>query len=99
MLSSCIFILILLIVLAAPFYNGGMLVGSLLLAGVIFFFSTSYQQMLWRLAAGLYVLACAAALHFPEFFIGARDYSARFSAPAHFFLEFHLPAPFSLVCL
>jgi hypothetical protein len=99
LLASCIFILILLIVLAAPFYNGGMLVGSLLLAGVIFLSSTSYQQMLWRLAAGIYVLACAAALHFPEFFTGARDYSARFSGPEHFLLEFRWPAQFSLELL
>src|SRR5260370_27918372 len=99
MLSSCIFILILLIVLAAPFYNGGMLVGSLLLAGVILLSSTSYRQMLWRLAAGIYVLACAAALHFPEFFTGARDYSARFSGPERFLLEFHWPAQFSLEVL
>src|SRR5260370_26610023 len=99
LLASCIFILILLIVLAAPFYNGGMLVGSLLLAGVIFLSSTSYQQNLWRLAAGIYVLACAAALHFPEFFTGARDYSARFSGPERFLLEFHWPAQFSLEVL
>src|SRR5499433_2515516 len=81
--------------LAAPFYNAGMLLGSLLLAGVIFLSSTSYQQILWRLGAGIYVLACCAALHFPEFFAGARDYSARFSAFDRAWLEFHWPARLS----
>jgi hypothetical protein len=95
LLASCIFLLILLSVLAAPFYNGGMLVGSLLLAGVIFFSSTSYQQLLWRSAAGVYVLACCAALHFPEFFVGARDYSARFSGPEHFLPAFHWSTEFA----
>jgi len=95
LLASCIFLLILLSVLAAPFYNGGMLLGSLLLAGVIFLSSTSYQQMLWRLSAGIYVLACCAALRFPEFFAGARDYSVRFSGPERSLLDFHWPAQFS----
>jgi hypothetical protein len=95
LLASCIFVLLLMTVLAAPFYNGGMLVGSLLLAAVIFLSSTSYEQMLWRLTAGLYVLACCAAFHFPEFFLGARDYSARFSIPQRSLLEFHWPAELS----
>jgi hypothetical protein len=94
LLATCIFLLILLSVLAAPFYNGGMLLGSLLLAGVIFFSSTSSQQLLWRLAAGIYVLGCCAALHFPEFFAGARDYSARFSGPAGFLPAFHWSTEF-----
>jgi hypothetical protein len=94
LLASCIFLLILLSVLAAPFYNGGMLLGSLLLAGVIFFSSTSYQQLLWRLAAGIYVLGCCAALHFPEFFAGARDYSARFSGPERFLPAFRWSTEF-----
>ena len=94
LLATCIFFLILLSVLAAPFYNGGMLLGSLLLAGVIFFSSTSSQQLLWRLAAGIYVLGCCAALHFPEFFAGARDYSARFSGPAGFLPAFHWSTEF-----
>jgi hypothetical protein len=95
LLANCILLLILLSVLAAPFYNAGMLLGSLLLAGVIFLSSTSYQQILWRLAAGIYVLACCAALRFPEFFTGARDYSARFSALDRALLEFHWPAQLS----
>jgi hypothetical protein len=95
LLASCIFLLILLSVLAAPFYNGGMLLGSLLLAGVIFFSSTSYQQLLWRLAAGIYVLACCAALHFPEFFAGAMDYSARFSGRERFLPAFHWSTEFA----
>jgi hypothetical protein len=94
LLASCIFLLILLSVLAAPFYNGGMLLGSLLLAGVIFFSSTSYQQLLWRFAAGIYVLGCCVALHFPEFFAGARDYSARFSGPETFLPAFHWSTEF-----
>jgi hypothetical protein len=94
LLATCIFLLILLSVLAAPFYNGGMLLGSLLLAGVIFFSSTSSQQLLWRLAAGIYVLGCCAALHFPEFFAGARDYSARFSGPAGLLPAFHWSTEF-----
>ena len=94
LLATCIFFLILLSVLAAPFYNGGMLLGSLLLAGVIFFSSTSSQQLLWRLAAGIYVLGCCAALHFPEFFAGARDYSARFSGPAGLLPAFHWSTEF-----
>jgi hypothetical protein len=94
LLASCIFLLILLSVLAAPFYNGGMLLGSLLLAGIIFFSSTSYQQLLWRLAAGIYVLGCCVALHFPEFFAGARDYSARFSGPETFLPAFHWSTEF-----
>jgi hypothetical protein len=95
LLANCILLVILLSVLAAPFYNAGMLLGSLLLAGVIFLSSTSYQQILWRLGAGIYVLACCAALHFPEFFAGARDYSARFSASERALLEFHWPAQLS----
>src|SRR5262249_1434666 len=75
LLANCILLLIMLSMLATPFYNAGMLLGSLLLAGVIFLSSTSYRQILWRLGAGIYVLACCAALHFPEFFAGARDYS------------------------
>jgi hypothetical protein len=95
LLANCVLLLILLSVLAAPFYNAGMLLGSLLLAGVVFLSSTSHQQMLWRLGAGIYVLACCAALHFPEFFAGARDYSARFSASDRGLLEFHWPAQLS----
>jgi hypothetical protein len=95
LLASCIFLLILLSVLAAPFYNGGMLLGSLLLAGIIFFSSTSYQQMFWRIAAGIYVLACCTALHFPEFFTGARGYSARFSGPEHLLPAFHWSTEFA----
>jgi len=95
LLANCILLLIMLSMLAAPFYNAGMLLGSLLLAGVIFLSSTSYQQILWRLGAGIYVLACCAALHFPEFFAGARDYSARFSAFDRAWLEFHWPARLS----
>jgi hypothetical protein len=95
LLASCIFLLILVSVLAAPFYNGGMLLGSLLLAGIIFFSSTSYQQLFWRFAAGIYVLACCAALHFPEFFAGASDYSARFSGPERFLPAFHWSTEFA----
>jgi hypothetical protein len=95
LLASCVFILILLNVLAAPFYNGGMLLGSLLLAGLIFLSSTSYAQLLWRLTAGIYVLACCAAFRFPEFFAGARDYSARFSGPEHFLPAFHWSTEFA----
>ena len=95
LLASCIFLLILLSVLAAPFYNGGMLLGSLLLAGIIFCSSTSYQQLLWRLAAGIYVLACCAAVQFPQFFAGARDYSARFSGPERFLPAFHWSTEFA----
>lgn len=87
LLASCISLLILLSLLAAPFYDAGMLLGSLLLAGIIFLSSMSYQQMLWRLSAGIYVLACCVALHFPEFFAGASGSSARFSG-----LEYFLPA-------
>ena len=95
LLANCILLLIMLSMLAAPFYNAGMLLGSLLLVGVIFLSSTSYQQILWRLGAGIYVPACCAALHFPEFFAGARDYSARFSAFDRAWLEFHWPARLS----
>jgi hypothetical protein len=95
LLASCIFMLVLLMLLAAPFYSGGMLVGSLLLVGVIFLSSTSYEQMLWRLTAGIYVLACCAAFHFPSFFAGAWDYSPRFSGPKRSLLDFHWPAEFS----
>jgi hypothetical protein len=94
LLATCIVLLILLSVLAAPFYNGGMLLGSLLLAAIIFFSSTSRQQLLWRLAAGIYVLGCCAALHFPEFFAGARGYSARFSGPEGFLPVLHWSTEF-----
>ena len=70
LLASCIVLLLLLIVLAAPFYNGGMLVGTFLLTGVIFLSSQSFSQMLWRLAAGVYVLACCAAAWVSWFFRG-----------------------------
>jgi hypothetical protein len=95
LLATCIFLLILLSVLAAPFYNGGMLLGSLLLAGVIFLASTSSRQVLWRLSAGIYVLAWCAAFNFPAFFAGARDYSARFSGSERSVLDFHWPVQFS----
>jgi hypothetical protein len=95
LLASCIVLLVLLIVLAAPFYNGGMLVGTFLLTGVIFLSSQSVSQMLWRLAAGVYVLACCAALGFPGFFAGAQAYSARFSGAEGRLLQFHWPAEFS----
>jgi hypothetical protein len=95
LLASCVLLLVLLIVLAAPFYNGGMLIGSFLLASVIFLSSTSLQQMLWRLAAGIYVAACCAALHFVAFFAGTKAYSARFSGPARSLLDIHWPAAFS----
>src|SRR5262245_35640851 len=80
LLASCIFLLLLLIVLAAPFYNGGLLIGTFLLTAVIFLSSRSFEQMLWRAGAGLYVLACAGAFHFYQFFSGAEASSARFSA-------------------
>jgi hypothetical protein len=95
LLASCIFVLVLLIVLAAPFYNGGMLVGTFLLTGVIFLSSQSVSQMLWRLATGVYVLACCAALGFPGFFAGAQAYSARFSGAEGRLLQFHWPGEFS----
>ena len=88
LLASCIVLLLLLIVLAAPFYNGGMLVGTFLLTGVIFLSSQSFSQMLWRLAAGVYVLACCAALGFPGFFAGAQA-----SKPLLFYLSNVLNAP------
>ncbi len=94
LLASCIVLLVLLIVLAAPFYNGGMLVGTFLLTGVIFLSSQSVSQMLWRLAAGVYVLACCAALGFPGFFAGAQAYSARFSGFDRPLLQFHWPTEF-----
>ena len=95
LLASCIVLLVLLIVLAAPFYNGGMLVGTFLLSGVIFLSSQSVSQMLWRMAAGVYVLACCAALGFPGFFAGAQAYSARFSGAEGRLLQFHWPVEFS----
>ncbi len=95
LLASCIVVLVLLIVLAAPFYNGGMLVGTFLPTGVIFLSSQSGSQMLWRLAAGVYVLACCAALGFPGFFAGAQAYSARFSGAEGRLLQFHWPGEFS----
>ena len=94
-LRAAIVLLVLLIVLAAPFYNGGMLVGTFLLTGVIFLSSQSVSQMLWRLAAGVYVLACCAALGFSGFFAGAQAYSARFSGFDRPLLQFHWPVEFS----
>ena len=73
-------LLVLLIVLAAPFYNGGMLIGTFLLTGVIFLASQSVRQMLWHLTAGVYVMACCAALGFSDFFAGAQAYTAAFPA-------------------
>ena len=84
-------LLVLLIVLAAPFYNGGMLVGTFLLTGVIFLASQSVRQMLWRLTAGVYVMACCAALGFSDFFAGAQAYTARFSGLDRLPLQFHWP--------
>jgi hypothetical protein len=72
-----------------------MLVGTFLLTGVIFLSSQSFSQMLWRLAAGVYVLACCAALGFPGFFAGAQAYSARFSGFDRPLLQFHWPVEFS----
>jgi hypothetical protein len=40
------------------------------------------------------VLGCCVALHFPEFFAGARDYSARFSGPETFLPAFHWSTEF-----
>ena len=91
LLASCIVLLLLLIVLAAPFYNGGMLIGTFLLTGVIFLSSQCFRQMLWRLAAGVYVIACCAALGFSGFFAGAQAYSARFSGLDRPLLQFHWP--------
>lgn len=95
LLASSIFVLVLLIVLAAPFYNAGMLIGSFLLAGIIFLSSVSREQMLWRLAAGVYVLACCAALHFVDFFGGAQAASARFSGLTRPLFDIHWPAEWS----
>jgi hypothetical protein len=95
LLASCILLLLLLIVLAAPFYNAGMLIGSFLLTGVIFLSSTSGEQVLWRLGAGIYVLAACAALHFFEFFTGASAASARFSGPQGSLFDLHWPHEFS----
>ena len=72
-----------------------MLVGTFLLTGVIFLSSQSVSQMLWRLAAGVYVLACCAALGFSGFFAGAQAYSARFSGAEGRLLQFHWPVEFS----
>ena len=72
-----------------------MLVGTFLLTGVIFLSSQSVSQMLWRLAAGVYVLASCAALGFAGFFAGAQAYSARFSGLDRAPLQFHWPAEFS----
>jgi hypothetical protein len=95
LLASSILVLVLLIVLAAPFYNAGMLIGSFLLAGIIFLSSISCEQMLWRLAAGVYVLVCCAALHFLDFFAGAQAASARFSGLTQPLLDIHWPAAWS----
>ena len=62
---------------------------------MIFLSSQSFSQMLWRLAAGVYVLACCAALGFPGFFAGAQAYSARFSGFDRPLLQFHWPVEFS----
>jgi hypothetical protein len=95
LLASCIFVLVLLIILAAPFYNGGMLIGTFLLTGVIFLSSQSISQVVWRLAAGIYVLACCAAVGFFGFFAGAQAYSARFSGTGGWLPQFHWPVEFS----
>jgi hypothetical protein len=95
LLATSILVLVLLIVLAAPFYNAGMLIGSFLLAGVILLSSMSREQMLWRLAAGIYVSAACVALHFVEFFAGAKAASARFSGPVRSLLDIRWPAEFS----
>ena len=95
LLANCILLLLLLIVLAAPFYNAGMLIGTFLLTGVIFLSSTSREQMLWRLGAGIYVFAACAALHFFEFFTGASAASARFSAPQRALLDIRWPSELS----
>jgi hypothetical protein len=93
--ASSMIILILLILLAAPFYNAGMLIGSFLVASVIFLSSTSRAQILWRVAAGVYVLGACVALHFFEFFAGARASSTRFSGPTRPLLDLHWPSEFS----
>ncbi len=90
-LAFGILLVVLLIVLAAPFYNGGMLVGTFLLCGVILLASHSYRQMLWRIAAGLFVVAACAALHFPEFYAGAMSSSARFAGGQRSLLDLRWP--------
>jgi hypothetical protein len=95
LLASCIFLLVLLIVLVAPFYNGGLLIGTFLLAGVIFLSSRSFEQMLWRAGAGMYVLACAGAFHFYEFLAGAKASSARFSDAETNLLQMRWPGELS----
>jgi hypothetical protein len=50
--------------------------------------------MLWRVAAGIYVLACCAALGLSDFFTGAQAYTARFSGIDRLPLQFHWPAEF-----
>ena len=89
------FVLVLLIVLAAPFYNGGMLIGTFLLAGVIFLSSQPVRQMLWRLAAGIYVWRVAPRCVSSNFSQARRPTSARFSGPERPLLHFHWPAEFS----
>ena len=72
-----------------------MLVGTFLLTGVIFLSSETARQMLWRVSAGIYVLACCAAVGFFSFFEGAQAYSARFSGAEGPLLQFHWPVEFS----
>ena len=72
-----------------------MLIRTFLLTGVIFLSSQSISQVVWRLAAGIYVLACCAAVGFFGFFAGAQAYSARFSGTGGWLPQFHWPVEFS----
>jgi hypothetical protein len=73
-------VLVLLIVLAAPFYNAGMLIGSFLLAGIIF---CRRRPRADAVAAGRRHLRVGSllALHFFEFFAGAKPLRHDFRDP------------------
>lgn len=93
-LTACLFGLLLAMLTAGPFYNAGMMVGTALLLGCVFLSSSTREQMVWRIAAGVAILAAFVALRIPEFYLSSHAYSVRF-ATAQPALQIHWPKEFA----
>lgn len=86
--------LLLAILLAAPFYNAGMLIGSCVASFLIVLSSVSRPQVYWRIASGLYILACLYLLGLFDFYAGAGAYAARFAGESPGYVVVPDPALF-----
>lgn len=79
LLVGILVFLFLAILIPAPFYNAGILAGTLLSFGFVILSSQTREQLVWRVFAGLAIIASFYVLGLPEFYNSAKIYSARFA--------------------